>query len=525
MQFKYALMNWLNLVLVFAFICFISCSQLKSQTMQNSPYSSDITNREMIAAGRFYPADREQLLSSLKEMFDASKPGAPGKPRAIIVPHAGYPFSGNTAARGYNVLKGMHYDNIFLIGSSHRIYLKGASVYNAGHYKTPLGLASVNMKLGSELIENSPFFDFNEEAHVQEHSLEVQVPFLQHVFNTNELNLVPIIIGTQDKKTCRKLAEELKPWFTENNLFVISSDFSHYPDYESANKVDEITAKAIQTKSPRTFVGALTKNEQLNIPNLHTSACGWTSILTLLYLLEDKHELIIKHLEYTNSGDSKFGSKDQVVGYHAFAVVENNQPVKRKTKEQMISMEDKKKLVEIARSTIDTFLTRGKFPHISEDDLSPVLLKRCGAFVTLRINGELRGCIGRFGEEEILYKVVQDLAIAAATRDYRFPPLSPEEINEINIEISVLTPMRKISSISEIELGKHGIYIKKGNYRGTFLPKVALGTNWTLEEFLGYCSRDKAGLGWEGWKDADIYIYEAIDFNEKELLNTPKKKI
>jgi AmmeMemoRadiSam system protein A len=141
----------------------------------------------------------------------------------------------------------------------------------------------------------------------------------------------------------------------------------------------------------------------------------------------------------------------------------------------------------------------------------------CGAFVTLLKNGELRGCIGRFDSSEPLYRVVQHMAIAAATEDNRFPQVSRDEIGSLEIEISALTPMRKISSADEIELGRHGIYIKKGNRSGTFLPQVAIETGWTKDDFLGHCARDKAGLGWDGWKDAEIYVYEANVFSEKEM--------
>ena len=148
------------------------------------------------------------------------------------------------------------------------------------------------------------------------------------------------------------------------------------------------------------------------------------------------------------------------------------------------------------------------------DAYAPALQKKAGAFVTLHTSGKLRGCIGRFDVDEPLYKIVQEMAIASATRDYRFAPVTAAELSEINIEISVLTPLRKIQSIDEIVLGKHGIYIKKGMQSGTFLPQVATDTKWSLEEFLGHCARDKAGIGWDGWKDAEIFIYEAIVFSE-----------
>ena len=139
-----------------------------------------------------------------------------------------------------------------------------------------------------------------------------------------------------------------------------------------------------------------------------------------------------------------------------------------------------------------------------------------GAFVTLNVDGRLRGCIGQFTSDNPLYEVVNQMAVASAFQDTRFLPLTKDEFNKIRIEISVLGPLKKINNISEIVLGKHGIYIKKGTRAGTMLPQVATGNHWTLEQFLGYTSRDKAGLGWDGWKNADIYTYEAVVLEEPE---------
>jgi hypothetical protein len=155
--------------------------------------------------------------------------------------------------------------------------------------------------------------------------------------------------------------------------------------------------------------------------------------------------------------------------------------------------------------------------EIDGKNLSSTIKTHCGAFVTLKKYGNLRGCIGRFDASEPLYKVVQEMAVASSTQDYRFKPVEAGEVSELEMEISVLTPMRHINSVDEFQLGKHGIYIRKGNRSGTFLPQVAAETGWTREEFIGHCSQDKAGIGWNGWKDAELYIYEAIVFGEKEL--------
>lgn len=184
-----------------------------------------------------------------------------------------------------------------------------------------------------------------------------------------------------------------------------------------------------------------------------------------------------------------------------------------------LNEKDKGDLLSIARETIKQYLGARNILVVNTAAISENLKTNCGAFVTLHKNRALRGCIGSFSSHEPLYKVVQEMAIASSTKDYRFPAVAPKEVDRLNIEISVLTPMKKINSIDEIELGKHGIYIKKGDRGGTFLPQVAKETGWTKEEFLGHCAQDKAGLGWNGWKDADIYIYEALVFGEKDALD------
>ncbi|MDP4224169.1 MAG: AmmeMemoRadiSam system protein A [Bacteroidota bacterium] len=173
-------------------------------------------------------------------------------------------------------------------------------------------------------------------------------------------------------------------------------------------------------------------------------------------------------------------------------------------------------LFSIARNSIHTMLYENKKLTIDPSTISQNLKKNMGAFVTLNIDGNLRGCIGRFTSDEPLYEVVSQMAVASAFEDTRFLPLSKDEFNKLRIEISVLGPLKKIRNTSEIVLGKHGIYIVKGYRSGTMLPQVATGNHWTLEQFLGYTSRDKAGLGWDGWKEADIYIYEAVVLEENK---------
>ena len=471
-------------------------------------------DRQPAVAGSFYPAWQEELNATLKQLFTNAVPSKDIQNIiAVISPHAGYVFSGEVAASSFNQIDPTkEYENIFILGSSHYVAFEGASIYSQGNFITPLGTVKVNTKLADELIKNNSVFSNRTDAHAREHSLEVQLPFLQHRLK-KDFRIVPIILGTQSPETCRRIAEALQPYLNTKNLFVISTDFSHYPSYPDAKIIDKATADAILTNSPENLIRSMANYEQKGISNLATCLCGWTSVLTLLYMTERNADVAFTHVQYKNSGDTEYGDKNRVVGYNAIAI---SLKEKKGRSEFKLTDKDKKDLLTIALNTIEHYVKNNTKPEINEKNFSSILKTNCGAFVTLKKNGNLRGCIGRFNASEPLYKVVQDMAIASSTQDSRFLPVELNEIPELEIEISVLTPMRRISSIDEIELGKHGIYIRKGYRSGTFLPQVATETGWTKEEFLGHCAQDKAGIGWDGWKDAELFVYEALVFSEEK---------
>jgi AmmeMemoRadiSam system protein B/AmmeMemoRadiSam system protein A len=491
--------------------------------------SQDLQNRKAAVAGSFYPADPEVLKADLRKYFNAARaPASPGTVLAIISPHAGYPYSAIVAASAFNQIdKNKKYENIFVIGSSHRVAFDGAAIYNKGNFETPLGTVKVNIELANKLINENDVFTYNELAHINEHSLEVQLPFLQYLLKDN-FQIVPILLGTQSADKCYKIAEALAPYFNEKNLFVISSDFSHYPDYKTACTVDRQTAEAIKSNSVEKFADVINSTMQKNLPGLETCLCAWPAVLTLLYITESDPGIEINLIDYRNSGDSEIGNKSSVVGYNAISFSrpagtsnnkfkeDNNMTIE---KDFVLTENEKQILLGLARNTIEKYIRQRQIPEIDTSGFTANLLQNVGAFVTLNEDGRLRGCIGRFDPNEPLYKVVRDMAISASTKDYRFTPVTPPELEKIEIEISVLTPLKKIKSIDEIVLGKHGIYIRKGFQSGTFLPQVADKTGWTVEEFLGYCARDKANLGWDGWKDAEIFTYEAIIFSESRPHN------
>jgi AmmeMemoRadiSam system protein B/AmmeMemoRadiSam system protein A len=484
--------------------------------------------RPEAVAGQFYPGDKASLVAMVKACFeDATDGDASGKAAeqnavAVIVPHAGYIFSGPMAARAYSAIPAdKQYDRIFLIGPSHHVWLEGASINKEyDFYSTPMGNVPVDKDLCVKLINKYDVFTFRRDAHEKEHCLEVQLPFLQYHLK-NMPPIVPIIIGTESFDVIKSVATALKPYLNGRNLFVISSDFSHYPSFDDANVVDRRTAEAIVTGDAATFVAALQKNAQGKYKNLATSACGQSAILAFMLMTGGDSAYKYKHLGYTNSGTSKYGSKDEVVGYNSFVITKNadeSAGAKGSSADKegfSLTDNEKKTLLRIARNSI-----MGEFSNKSEDDswagetLTENLKQKCGAFVTLNKKGSLRGCIGHFGENIPVYKVVAAMARAAAFEDYRFPQVSKSEMNAIEIEISVLTPLKHIQDASEFNYGKEGIYMVKNGRSGTFLPQVADEVNWTKEEFLGHCAQDKAGIGWDGWKTADLYTYEAIIFKE-----------
>jgi AmmeMemoRadiSam system protein B/AmmeMemoRadiSam system protein A len=477
-------------------------------------------DRQPAVAGSFYPSGSEKLKSDLAGYFGSFGKPKPGTiVRAIIVPHAGYVYSGHTAAAGFAAIPSdAVYDNVFLIGASHRYAFEGAAVFDSGDMITPLGTVKVNRQLGRELVDDDKWFIERDDVHRPEHSLEVELPFIQYHL-THQPEVVPILIGTRNTAVLKAVADALRPYFNERNLFVISSDFSHYPAYDDARRADKLTSDAIITGDPDKFLKTVRSVEASGIDNLATAMCGWPAGLVLMYLVNDDTDLLIRNAEYRNSGDTPVGTRDEVVGYNAIVVEKKMSAARQLDANSMdftLTPEEKKTLLGIAREAISARLKGTKPVAVDPSRLTPRLREPLGAFVTVTIRGELRGCIGRFTSPDPLWQVVSSMAVEAAFGDPRFPSLTAAEYPRIHLEISVLSQMRKINDINEIKIGKHGIYIKKGFRSGTLLPQVASERGWSVTDFLGYCARDKAGIGWDGWKDkdAEIYVYEAYVFGE-----------
>ncbi|MCX7953621.1 MAG: AmmeMemoRadiSam system protein B [Bacteroidales bacterium] len=485
----------------------------------NSYMCSSAQKRKAVVQGTFYSENKIILKKQIEDWLKKYDPVKYKKVRAIIVPHAGYMYSGEIAASGFAYINPeAKYRNVFIIGRSHSGYFEGASLYSKGFFSNTLGDVEVNSEICEELKKNS-IFNHSEDYHLNEHSIEVEIPFLQ-IRLKNDFKIVPILIGTENQVILDKIATILKKYFVPENLFVISTDLSHYPPFNDAVEADNKTIEAILSLNASNFLNTINDIENSGkYKRLSTAACGGAAVYVMLKIMENE-SIQLEKIKYANSGNIS-GEQDRVVGYVSIVAFEKSpqsttKEDKSEQSEFTITEDEKKLLLQLARNSILSAFKNTPVPELRLPANSN-LSKNCGVFVSLYKNGELRGCIGTFRQDMALWKNVIDMAKASAFEDHRFSPVQEDELKDIKIEISVLTPLKKVTSISEIELGRHGIYIKKGYKTGTFLPQVAKNTGWTLEEFLGRCARDKAGIGYYGWKDPDteIYIYEAIVFGEK----------
>lgn len=486
-------------------------SQNKTQTSptptpQIRPISTEQEIRQPVVAGQFYPKEPEELGSELDNLLNKTeKIDVDGQLRILVVPHAGIAYSGHTAASGFKQLEGANYSRVILLGSSHKMPLDYVAIYANGPWKTPLGEVNIDKSGISYLTSDNQQIIKDGKPHETEHSLEVELIFLQKVLS--DFKIIPILLGQPSDLLVENLAQKIAALFDDQTLLVVSTDLSHYPTRETANEVDKKTINAILSGKKDAFENTLKDLEAQNYPNVSTFACGYESLRVALKVTEFLSISNIKEIKYENSGDVT-GDTERVVGYAAIGAWSKVLPSSK------LDLEDQKEALEIARKTITEYLTKNRIPAINTQ--SETLLRPLGSFVTLKKNDQLRGCLGVFEPSEPLYKVIQDRAIAAATKDIRFIPVKAEELDNIIIEISVLTPMRKISGWREIELGKHGVVIQKGLNSGTFLPQVATDNNWSLEKFLSELCTQKVKLPPNCYQDptVQLYTFEAQVFEE-----------
>jgi AmmeMemoRadiSam system protein B/AmmeMemoRadiSam system protein A len=439
---------------------------------------------------------------------NAKKEKVDGEIVALVSPHAGYMYSGQVAAYAYKLIEGKSFDTVVVVGPSHRFPFKGASLWDRGGFRTPLGVVPVDDELSKKLMEKRKEIRFIPEAHNQENSLELQIPFLQTVLKS--FKLVPIAMEPDwSWETCQYLASAIAEAVKGKRvLLVASTDLSHFYTYNIAVELDKIFLNHIE----RFDVEGLNRD----LKNNRTEACGGGPVVTIMLaakMLGANHGKVLK---YANSGDVT-GDRSRVVGYAA-AVFYKTAGGKEKMKEEKkvgvdlgLNEDEKKTLHQIAKTVIENKAKGKAVPDFKVE--SPTLKENRGAFVTIHKRGQLRGCIGYIEGQGPLHKTIERMAEAAAFKDPRFTPVKENELPELELEISVLTPLKRITDVNEIQVGKHGIYIVKGMWAGLLLPQVATEYGWDRQTFLEHTCQ-KANLPSNAWKekDTEIYIFSADIF-------------
>jgi AmmeMemoRadiSam system protein B/AmmeMemoRadiSam system protein A len=513
--------------------------------MRNSTYV-----RPPAVAGSFYPDSPTELLKLIAGFFHAAaKPQISYRPTAIIAPHAGYVYSGQIAAKGYKILEGEVYKTVIVISPSHAAYFRGVAAFDGKAYATPLGEIPINRELTEKIAAESDLIEISGKGHLKgagrsEHALEVQLPFLQ--VTLGNFDLVALVMGDQDMQTCLALGKALAKSIGDdvNILIIASSDLSHFHDSAAALRLDSAAIEDIGNLDHAALAQDLLSQK--------TEACGGGPIIATIIAAK---ELGSNAVEITGIGDSGdvTGDKSSVVGYMSAVIykesghttvrmgggktyeiesldeesqsVDEDQPPSKTTEagpiranvatgtEFGLADSDKELLLSIARESIVSYLDGRELalPKIGSEILNQFL----GAFVTLHKHGELRGCIGTFRPSGPLCQVVAQMARQAAFSDYRFRPVTTRELANIYIEISVLTPMKRIEKPEDVVVGRDGLYVKRGIYAGVLLPQVPLEQGWDRETFLDHACL-KAGLVTDSWHDeeTELFVFQAEIFGE-----------
>jgi len=471
-----------------------------------------------LLAGTWYPARAEELKSQLETFFAAADVNPAGDVTALILPHAGYRYSGRTAAFGVKRASVGRYQRIVVMGPSHHTNLgDNLSVPAATHYSTPLGQVALDTVFIGRLKENK-LFTTMPPAHHSEHSVQIELPLLQYAFG--DFKLVPIVTGRCSKETIKKAAEIVKDAIDDKTLVVASSDFTHYgPGYgyvpfdtnipQNIKKLDMGAFERIKGLDGEGFLDYRR--------DTGATICGFVPIAILLEMLKAGTEAEI--VKYTTSGEIT-GDFNNSVSYMsvAFHRCKAGHRQEKKAVPASSNDEDKKRLLALARRSLEYYLEHRKIPKVSELGIEPTekMRKTGAAFVTLKRHSYLRGCIGHTHPTGPLYESVIVNAINAGFNDWRFPPIVPDEMKLIQIEISVISEPAQVSSPNDIKIGIDGVLFRKDGRSALFLPQVAVEQKWDLKRMLKNLSL-KAGLDADAWKQGgEFYTFRADVFGEAE---------
>jgi AmmeMemoRadiSam system protein B/AmmeMemoRadiSam system protein A len=478
--------------------------------------------REAAVAGQFYPARTEALSESISRCLKPPKITLPGRIRALIVPHAGYQYSGPTAGQAYALLRDRtDIRRVVVVAPTHRVAFRGISIGNFSCFETPFGKIDVDTQTCAAMVAADPLFCSRPDAHYYEHALEVQLPFLQTVLP--DVQLIPLVTGQLRANDLERAADVLgRLAWQDDTLWIASSDFTHYGQmFDYLPFTDNV-----QERLKELDMGAVRRIEEINaeafqsyLDETGATICGATPIIILMKTLQIAEPAAKARLiTYTTSGQMTRDFSHSV-SYVSIAVTDTGDARPRSAEEATmaeseLSRADRQTLLKLAQRAIESNLGSEPLAEVDETELSDALKRDGAAFVSLHRDGNLRGCIGNLEAVEPLYRNVIHNARNAAFQDPRFMPLTAAELAGLNIEISVLTPPRPIHSVDEFQIGTHGIILTKGQRRAVFLPQVAPEQGWDRETTLTHLSL-KAGMGPDDWRrGAKYYVFEAIVFSE-----------
>jgi AmmeMemoRadiSam system protein B/AmmeMemoRadiSam system protein A len=470
--------------------------------------------RQAAVAGSFYPADPKVLSAMIDSLLaKVTGPQITEPILAVVAPHAGYEYSGPVAAYTYAQLKGHKYTRVVVIAPSHHVAFDFTSVYDGDAYATPLGNVLVDKAFAQKLVKMSSTIKFSSQGHDPtseggEHAVEVQLPWLQKVLG--DFVVVPIVMGDQSYDNSRALgvalAKLIKSEGKEGDTLVLaSSDLSHYHTYNDAVTIDHKTLNALQAWD----YFSMSRNFQSRV----WEACGGAPIVAAMIYAERMGANQAKVLKYANSGDVTGDSSHGVVGYSADVFVKADSGKAVETPFSL-SEPEKSELLALARKSVE-YVVKERFAYEPPASTSATLNQERGAFTTLKESGELRGCIGYTSAAKPLYITVRDTATLAAMQDPRFPPVSASELPSLEYEISVLSPLRRVTDVQQIKVGQHGLLMKNGDSEGLLLPQVPVEQRWDRHTFLEQTCA-KAGMRSTCWmdEDTDIFSFTAVVFGE-----------
>ena len=465
--------------------------------------------RKAAHAGSWYPENPAELKSLLSSYLEKSEDlGITGAIRALVSPHAGYQYSGLVAASAYKQLQGKKYETVVVISPCHIEYFHGCSLYDGSAYETPLGKLNIDKKINEALISKTDAVKYSDKGHKvsnnyrNEHSLELQLPFLQMVLG--DFKLVPIVMGEQNLKVATNLGNALADILKDKNaLIVASSDLSHFHPYDEAKAIDK---KFVDCVSNYDYTGLSN-----GLKNGEIEACGGYPTVAAMIAAKKMGAKTVRVTKYANSGDVYRETKNRVVGYMGAVFYQNGES---NNESASISEEDRKLLFEIAWNSINSGVKNENPKEISVT--SDVLKEKRGAFVTIKKHGQLRGCIGYIIAVKPLYQTVNEVARLAALEDYRFTPVTEDELKDLKLEISVLSPMEQLDNPEDVVVGKHGLLIRRGSRQGVLLPQVPVEQKWDKHTYLQHICM-KAGLPTDAWKKegTQLFVFTAEVFSEE----------